>query len=841
MNEVRAKARATGGAAAGRDRDEAAPLSSDRSSVSDPAERGPLRLLLLRATPESTGVTLLRQALDELHAPATVDEEHSLAGVLKRLDSGLDPEIVLLEPDLPDADGLKALETLATRYPAPLRVLLIGSDQEALGRAALKAGADDYVLPGETDARTVARILRYARRRRAAETDLRQAARRYRTLFERAPDGILVVDEQGILRDVNPRLAETFGYEAGELLGECVDKLVPDAKRGDHGGYRLAYADSPEARPMGRERELTGRRKDGTTFPIQVGLAPLPFPDRQLVVASVRDLSDVEGRRRLADIVDASDDVILGISVDGTIQSWNRGAAVRFGVGAEEAIGRPLSRFLSPEVLEALPEILRRVRAGEHVHAVENLLVTPEGRRVHLAFAFSPLANRAERVTGAAVIGRDITRRKILEADLEELAYKDPLTRVANRRFFRERLDYAVSLARREEARVGLVYLDMGGFKQINDRFGHSAGDAVLAEIARRLEALARESDLVARFGGDEFVILLSRVDDEQGALEATRRFEAAFQAPVLLADGREVPVEAEFGIALFPDHGDETDDLLAAADRAMYSRKEARWLDLPIANVPDRVALARLPTIERRIQEALSGNQFELFVQPVMRAGDESVAGAEILLRWRHPENGILSAGEFLSSVRDIGLLPAVDVWVLSRLLEAARLPRLSESGIWLAANLSDRTLTDEGALDSLISAIGDLALPAGGLRIELRESPALVDPLLVAGIERLREKGVTIVLDNYGIGHSSVAQLREIPADAMKVDGFFVRQLDVDPSADRLLRATIEIGLAADLQVGVEGIERSSQAARLRGDGCEFLQGFYFGRPAPLGDFSP
>jgi len=805
--------------------------SERRDRVVDEA----LHFLLVRSGEQSLRIGAVREALGRLSKVPELEEIDGLADVSGRLDRFPTPDMVLLEIDDADSGELQALEALATRYRAPLWVVLLPGGDGDVDRAVLDHCADDYLLPEEIEPHTLARILRYAKRRRTAEVDLHEAAARYRVLFERAPEGILVVDSEGFLMDVNPRLAALFGYERDELIGMQVETLVPEGMREAHVAYRETYVEAPVPRPMGVERSLRGRRKDGSDFPVEVGLAPLPFGGRDAVTATVRDLSAVEGRRRLADLVDASEDAILGVSLEGTIESWNGGAARYFGLTREEAVGRSLASLLAPEVIEALPDTLRQVRAGEHVRSVENFMVDPNGRHIHLSLSFSPLTDRTGEVTGAGVIGRDITQRKILEADLEELAYQDPLTRAANRRFLRERLLYALSLARRERTGLGLVYLDLSRFKQVNDRFGHAAGDAVLAEVARRLMEEARESDLVARFGGDEFVILLSKVEGEDGALEAARRFEVAVEPPIPIGDGAEVEVEAELGIALYPDHGTEADELLNAADRALYSRKEARGrTDTPTAPGAS-VGMATVPSLESRLRTALEQAQLTLYGQPIAHAVEGDLAGVEVLIRWDHPESGMLPAGRFLSSARELGMMPEIDHWVVSRALTAARDRALPNAG-WFAVNLSDQTLTDMEAVSSLASLINELGLPSGGLRIEVRESPTIVSPKLLDAMERLGALGTTIVLDNYGVGRSSLAQLGEIPADALKLDGMLVRQLDQDNEAVKIIHAVIDLGVAAGLEVGVEGVERAGQAEHLRGDGCEFLQGYYFGRPVPL-----
>ncbi|MEJ2483520.1 MAG: EAL domain-containing protein [Gemmatimonadota bacterium] len=634
---------------------------------------------------------------------------------------------------------------------------------------------------------------------------------------------------------MNPTLADVFGYARSDLIGRNVDALLPEAAHVLHASNRRDYMADPDSRPMGVDRNVMGRRKDGSEFPVEVGLAPLYFGGRPAIVASARDVSALEGVRRLAALVDASEDAILGVSLDGTVETWNGGAERHFGLSREKAIGKHIGDFLAPEAIEELSEILRRVRAGEHVRAIDNLLIDPDGRRVYISLSFSPLVGRTGEVTGAAVIGRDITRQKILEGDLEELAYRDPLTGVANRRFLRERLQYVLSLARREKRSVGLVYLDLSDFKRVNDRFGHAAGDTVLAEVAERLSSVSRESDLVARFGGDEFVILLPNIDGREDAIEATRRFEEIFGEPIQLSSDLELTVDAQFGIALYPDHGTEADELFAAADGALYRLKEAHRVKSGRPFELERVGIAADSSGAAALRTAMLDGQLRLYAQPIIAREESGRVGVEILLRWEHPQHGLLTASEFLRVAEESRLMSEIDCWVLARLQEVTANTDGTGHDGWFAVNLSERTLKDDESVDRISSLLGPSPL-AGRLRIEVRESPSILSPRVLSSLERLRSQGVTMVLDNYGVGRSSLARLSEIPADALKLDRMMVRHLDTEERAVRVANAVIELGLAAGLQVGVEGIERASQAESLLGNGCDFLQGYFYGRPEPL-----
>lgn len=771
-----------------------------------------------------------RDAFDATPAECAFEAVSDVVQLRDHLDEA-DPDLVLISLDLPGLEIPAGLRSLTERYSRIPFVVLASNDEESEARAALAAGARDRVFRSELNSVTMARILRHLGDRRRADWALETATRRYEAVLDATTDGLLVVDAEGRIRDANENAETMFGYERGELEGMSVDELVPDASREEHAGLRDHFMAEPVPRPMAAGTELRGKRSDGTEFPAEIGLSPYNAGDSMYVFAAVRDMTSAERLRRMSAAVEATDDLIITIDLEGTIETWNAAAAHRFGRKEEEVIGRSLRSFLAPEALEELPDVLRRLRSGEHVSSVDNADRDSEGKGFHLSLSFSPVLGRDGDPHAAVVMGRDVTHRKLLEKDLERLAYYDALTGLANRRLLHERLDYAIALARRQGHHVGVLYLDLGRFKDINDRLGHGGGDAVLVEVARRLSEVARDSDLVAREGGDEFVILLSELSGLEDALDAGRRIRGAFEKP-LTVEGETISLDMQLGVALFPNHGSDAVELIAAADQAMYRRKAAARAGEPAATFP---AIARGDDFEQELREALDEGQLCLHFQPIMRSSDDTLAGLEALLRWTHPRRGLLLAADFLAQAREHGLMPILDRWAVGEAVRTMReLASADLQDFWVSVNLSSQTLRRPESADWMKESVGENGI-LGRLRVEVRSSEAFASPVVLQTLEQIHGYGVGISLDNYGSGDSPVARLRDTPAWCVKMDRELISHIDENGDGLRLARATIELGHAAGLQVVVEGIERESQRARLRGTECDFLQGYYMGRPAP------
>ncbi len=432
----------------------------------------------------------------------------------------------------------------------------------------------------------------------------------------------------------------------------------------------------------------------------------------------------------------------------------------------------------------------------------------------------------------------DVTARKEAEQQLAFLAHHDALTGLPNRGLFDHLLRRALARAGRGE-RFALCFIDLDRFKLINDSLGHDAGDAVLVEVARRLRAACREADTLARLAGDEFVILLEGAGTAGAAAEVAARVLAALARPVR-AGGRDVDVGASLGLALCPDDGGDLETLLRNADAAMYAAKAAgrntfRFYD----EAMNRRAGQRL-ALETDLRRAVARGQLELFYQPQLRATDGRLAGVEALLRWRHPLRGLVSPADFIPVAEDAGLIAELGEWALA---EAARqMVAWRGRGIAVpraAVNLSPRQFHDAGLAERVQQILAAAGAPAAWIELEVTESAAMQHPAGAAqALQRLRERGLQVALDDFGTGHSSLAVLRTLPLNVLKLDRSFVQHLPAAETDAAVAGAIVTLARQLGLAVVAEGVETEAQRQFLAGIGCDLLQGFLFSRPLPAAE---
>ena len=504
---------------------------------------------------------------------------------------------------------------------------------------------------------------------------------------------------------------------------------------------------------------------------------------------------------------------------------WVSPASKRIlGRAPEEFIGTKVWEHLDVDEEEARREVLPRLRTG--ATDIELRLSHKDG---------SPrwtLWNAAPDPEGDLVFaaGLDISERRKAEHQIEHLAYHDALTGLPNRHLFVDRLDTALTRARRAEESIAVLFVDIDHFKAINDSLGHTAGDTLLRTLALRLRSTLRNEDTVARLGGDEFTVLVTGIKDPNDLLRLAQKLHSTIKAPVEVAS-RELTVSASIGVGLFPQDGETAELLLRNADLAMYRAKELGRDRTQFYTAAMSARLLEHMNLEARLRRALSSNELFLAYQPIVRLSTNVIEAREALLRWQDPDRGMIQPSEFIGIAEATNLISEIGHRVIA-LACAATVARDGSERV--SINLSGRQFHDPALLDVVDKSLRDTGLPASRLEFEITETVAMQDLERADVIlEALRQRGIRLLMDDFGTGHSSLSNLRRLPLHAVKIDRSFVADLPGETRARGIVTAIIAMAHQLGLEVIAEGVETEEQLAVLRAEGCDSAQGYLLGRP--------
>jgi diguanylate cyclase (GGDEF)-like protein/PAS domain S-box-containing protein len=560
------------------------------------------------------------------------------------------------------------------------------------------------------------------------------------------------------------------------------------------------------------------------------------------MVGLVRLTEEFNRRRsevRFASLVQHSSDLITVVGANATITYQSPSSEHILGYTPEELLGIRFDRLVAPDDAGHLLRLLAdgAAYARRDGEVIECTLRHRDGGLRQFEILHTNLLED-EHVRGIVLNSRDISERKAFEEQLAHQAFHDPVTNLPNRALFVERVRHAISRARREGSELGVIFLDIDDFKTINDSLGHGAGDAALIDVAKRLSSSIRSSDTAARFGGDEFVVLLEDLDGTPTAVEVAERVLEDLRQPLMVA-GKELVLRASIGISILEgDSMASADELIRDADAAMYIAKRDGKGGYRLFE-PEMHAgvLARLE-LRADLQQALESGQFDLYYQPIVRLADGAVAGMEALLRWRHPERGLVVPGDFIPFAEETGLIVPIGRWVLREACrQAVAIKRLwnEEPPLYMCVNLSVKQLQHSDVIADVRDALAEAGLEPGLLTLEITESMLIDDPeIAVVTLNELRELGVRIAMDDFGTGYSSLSYLSRFPVDVIKMDRSFLRpDPEASPEAVDLSSAVVALGSSLALEVVAEGIELEEQLKRLRELGCELGQGFHFAHP--------
>lgn len=545
-----------------------------------------------------------------------------------------------------------------------------------------------------------------------------------------------------------------------------------------------------------------------------------------------------ESGRFASEIIDNAGEGIVVYDRDLRHLLWNRFMEELTGLPADRVLGTPALEVFPDLREQQLEELLLRALQGETVTSPDiHFFLSATGRRGWISAVFRPHVDTGGAIAGVIGVIRDVTERKAAEQQVEYQAYHDALTGLANRRLFQEHLSLALALAQRRQKSVAVLFLDLDHFKVVNDSLGHSVGDEMLRQVAMRLKGAVREGDTVARVGGDEFTIVLQDLSRRDDAAEVAQKVLRTVAEP-MEASGHRLYATTSIGITLSPDDGLDAETLLKNADAAMYRAKAEGRNNYQMSSEELSAQTRERMVVQSGLHHALEASQFELLYQPQVDIETRKAVGMEALLRWNHPQRGVILPEEFVPIAEERGLILPIGEWVLREACRAAR--RFQDRGLpffRVSVNLSVRQLRDPGLLALIASAISEAGIDARVLELEITETVAMEDVVLtMSTLGRLREAGVSIAIDDFGTGHSSLSYLKRFPIDALKIDKGFVADLPDKFEDAAIVSSVIQLANGLGLRVVAEGVEKREQLDFLNESGCREVQGYYFSYPVPL-----
>jgi diguanylate cyclase (GGDEF)-like protein/PAS domain S-box-containing protein len=566
-----------------------------------------------------------------------------------------------------------------------------------------------------------------------------------------------------------------------------------------------------------------------------------------LNVGRVWSFRDITERRRaesykaqLAAIVESSNDAIIVKDLNGIITNWNSGAERIFGYRASEIIGRSISLLIPPDRLEEENRIMKLVRRGKLADHFETVRWGKDNKPIDVSVTISPVKNNEGKIIGVSKIARDISQRKESQERIQYLAHYDSLTGLPNRALLADRMRITISNAARYSKQFALLFVDLDRFKLVNDSLGHEIGDKLLKIAAGRMRSILREADTISRMGGDEFVILLSQIATKGDAACVAEKLIAAISRPFRIEE-HELLLSASVGISIYPDNGKDAGSLLRNADTSMYSAKESGRNRYRFYSEDLTSGATERFKLENDLRGALERDEIFTVYQPQIELATRRVIGAEALMRWRHPERGMVLPASFISVAEDSGLILPLGERILRESCTQARqwCDRYGFDG-GIAVNISTAQFRQKDFTDVVLRVVADTGISPECLELEVTESVVMRE--VESAIEKMHildAHGIKIAIDDFGTGYSSLSYLRQFAVERLKIDQSFIHNLPDSADAEAIIRAIVAMGRSLGLRVIAEGVETEAQARFLQSIACDEGQGYLYAKPMVAKDF--
>ncbi len=795
---------------------------------------------LLRVAVIGAGATRARDVLGTLAAAGYYGRGFLRASRIAETNAQWNAVIFLGSAGAQDEADAAVLRRISATRPLIIATSRIDMD---VVRQAAGLGAHDVVL--RDDGMRLVDSLRRAisERARVPLESITDHVREelMRRLFDLTPNYVSIRDQDGRYVMVSQAYADLYGTTVDEMTGKPVAAFMSGTSMSE-----LELSEDLEVLRTRRSRSVHRDVVDssGTNRMLQIVKRPIVLEDgRSFVMCVAVDVTKSERAEStlaktndfLKNILETISDAVFALDTGGKFTLANKRLSQMTGYRHHELIGMPFAKLFAGDTAFDVQRVLASLvsETGKEKR-FEAHISHADGHQRVITCSLLPL-KEGDRVIGIAGTAVDITERKAAEQRIEHLAYHDPLTNLPNRRLLNDRLTMAMSQAQRDGRMVAVLFVDLDRFKSINDSLGHRTGDAVLQELGTRLRAAVRSGDTVARMGGDEFVFLLPSIDRVDEAVTVARKVLDAVRQPFNI-EGREFVVTASIGMSFFPNHARDAETLIKQADTALFESKRRASDTFEIFDQSMSARSLDYFILENELRRAIAQNEFVLMYQPIVEMRTERITSLEALIRWQHPEKGLLMPDEFIPLSEETGLITPIGDWVLHQACRQNR--EWQRRGLFtvpVAVNISARQL-DSDLVASVSRALDEAALPPQFLELELTES-ILMESAAASSmtIDALKEMGTHISIDDFGTGYSSLSYLERYPIDSLKIDRSFMPHDPLAPGAGIIAGTIISMAQTLGIDVIAEGVETREQRDFLLARGCTRAQGHYYWTAMP------